>query len=244
MKHSEEHIAPRNLNNTPMRTQYSICVALTALLSLHGFAAEKATFVQNLEAGKTQTIVTYGTSLTAAGAWVNQFGAELEKKFPGKAKVINSAKSGMWSKWGVDNFDKQVIAKKPDTIIIEFAINDAFLKYSTTVDQARQNLENMIERMKKARPESEIILMTMDPPIGEHLAKRPKIEEYYEMYRAVARQHHLLLIDHEPNWRRVLKQGDAEYKKLVPDGIHPNAEGCEKIILPEIMKSVGLARTL
>ncbi|MEI6534180.1 MAG: SGNH/GDSL hydrolase family protein [Verrucomicrobiaceae bacterium] len=224
-----------------MRTQFSFCLTLTALLSINLFAAEKATFIQNLDAGKTQTIITYGTSLTAAGAWVNQLGAELEKRFPGRAKIINSAESGMWSKWGVDNLYKRVVEKTPDTVIIEFAINDAFLKYATTVDQARQNLENMIERINKARPASEIILMTMNVPIGEHFTKRPKIEDYYEMYRDVAKHRHFLLIDHEPNWHKVLKQGETDYKKFVPDGIHPNAEGCGKIILPELMSALGLS---
>ncbi len=218
----------------------SLCLILTTLFTLNVFAAEKATFIKNLEAGKNQTIVTYGTSLTAAGAWVKQLGAELEKRFPGRARVINSAKSGMWSKWGVDNLDDHVIANKPDAVIIEFAINDAFLKYKTTVEQARLNLENMIERIKKAQASSEIILMTMDPPIGEHLVQRPKIEKYYQMYRDVAKQHQFLLIDHEPNWHLVLKQGELEFKKLVPDGIHPNPGGCEKIIIPEMISALGI----
>lgn len=215
-------------------------LAVSLILTSIGSGAEKATCIQNLEAGKTQTIVTYGTSLTAAGAWVKQLGTELEKSFPGRAKIANSAQSGMWSKWGVDHLDERVIAKKPDTVIIEFAINDAFLRYATTKEQARENLENMIGRIKKSQPASEIILMTMNPPIDEHLAQRPQIEDYYEMVRGVAKQHQFLLIDHEPNWHKVLKQGEAEYKKLVPDGIHPNAEGCEKIILPEMMTALGL----
>ena len=100
--------------------------------------------VKNLKAGKTQTIVTYGTSLTSGGAWVRQLDAALKARWPGQARVVNSGAGGMWSTWGVDNLDARVIEKKPDTLFIEFGINDAYLDYKTSVVKARANLENMI----------------------------------------------------------------------------------------------------
>lgn len=203
-------------------------------------AAEPAAFVARLNAGKPQTLVTYGTSLTAGGAWVGQLQKALDNKFPGLAKVINSGAGGMWSKWGVDNLDKRVIEKAPDAVIIEFAINDAFLKYDTSPADARRNLENMIDRIQKARPQCQVILMTMNPPTGVHLEQRPKILDYYEVYRQVAKQRHLLLIDHFPNWADLLKRDEATFKKYVPDGIHPNALGCEKVIVPQLLRSLGV----
>lgn len=210
------------------------------LAGLNVVAADEARFVANLGAGKAQTIVTYGTSLTAGGAWVGQVKAALDKKFPGLPKVINSGQGAMWSKWGVDHLEKRVLAKKPDAVFIEFAINDAFLAYSTTVKQARANLENMIDRIAKQNADCEVILMTMDPPIAEHLQRRPNIAEYYQMYRDVARERKLRLIDHLPNWEKILKEGEPAYRKLVPDGIHPNAAGCEKVITPHILRAIGL----
>ncbi|MCX7048258.1 MAG: hypothetical protein NTX50_22585 [Candidatus Sumerlaeota bacterium] len=72
--------------------------AMFAVFSATIGAAEKSVFVANLEKGTSQTIITYGTSLTQGGAWVKQLQAALNGKFPGKAKVINSAQGGMWSK--------------------------------------------------------------------------------------------------------------------------------------------------
>ena len=48
--------------------------------------------------------------------------------------------------------------------------------------------------------------MVMNPPIGIHLERRPKIEEYYQMYRIVAKVRKLLLIDHAPNWEKILEE--------------------------------------
>ena len=115
------------------------------------------------------------------------------------AAVINSGQGSSWSKWGVDNLDTRVIAKKPDTVFIEFGINDAYLPYKTSVADARANLETMITRILEAKPDTEIILMTMNPPTGVHLDRRPGFKDYYEMYRDVAKERKILLSDHEPN---------------------------------------------
>lgn len=215
-------------------------LSLVLLLPICSHAAEKADFVTALEAGRPQTVVTYGTSLTAGGAWVTQLQQALNAQFPKLATVINSGQGAMWSDWGVKNLDERVIAKKPDAVFIEFSINDAFLQYATSTATARKNLENIIERIQKAEPKCEIILMVMNPPIGVHLESRPKITDYEQVYRDVAKEQKLRLIDHSAAWQKVLKQGEAEYKRLVPDGIHPNADGCTEIITSNIIKGTGL----
>ena len=204
-------------------------------------AADQNTLIGHLKGGRTQTIVTYGTSLTAGGAWVGQLQSALDRRFPGLAKVVNRGAGAMWSKWGVDNLEARVIEKKPDAVLIEFAINDAFLEYKTSTDEARKNLENMIDRILKANPQCQIILMTMNPPIGVHLERRPKVDEYYEIYRQVAKDRNLLLIDHNANWKKVLQEDAASFHKLVPDGIHPDARGCETVILPQLLQSLGVS---
>jgi lysophospholipase L1-like esterase len=226
-----------NINKSKLyAAMLTICIIPATLCQ----AREQSRLVINLEAGKHQTVITYGTSLTAGGAWVKQLQQALNRSYPGKAKVINSGKGAMWSKWGVDNLEKRVINKKPDTIFIEFAINDAYLPYKTSVKQAQSNLENMMEKILKDNPKCEIILMVMNPPIGVHLQHRPKIKEYYEMYRNVAKDLKLLLIDHYPKWEKILNEDPDLFNKYVPDGIHPGAEGCKIVIIPNITKALRI----
>ena len=219
--------------------------------ALVDFVIERATgsnafarsgFATKLAAGERQTLVAYGTSLTAGGAWVGQLKAALDKAYPGQATVINSGRGAMWSTWGVENLDQRVIAKNPDTVFIEFGINDAFLRYKTSVARARTNLVEMIDRIEEARPGCEIVLMTMNPPIRVHLERRPNIEAYYGMYREVAAERGLRLIDHEPRWRALLESDPKRFDELVPDGIHPGAAGCGEVITPAIWKGLGLDR--
>ena len=217
-------------------------VLLTLCLLFSGCTSRgvESRLVVNLESGKQQTVITYGTSLTAGGPWVHQLQEALNSSYPGKAKVINSGAGAMWSKWGVDNLDKRVIAKNPDTMLIEFAINDAYLPYKTSVEQAQSNLENIIERILESNSKCEIVLMVMNPPIGVHLERRPKIKDYYQMYRDVAKARRLLLIDHYPKWEKILNEDPKLFNKYVPDGIHPGAEGCKAVILPNITKALGI----
>lgn len=204
-------------------------------------AGDGCQLVANLKAGKKQVVVTYGTSLTAGGAWVGHLRDALNKDYPGLATVINSGQNSMWSGWGVSNLESRVIAKKPDTVFIEFAMNDAFLEYKTSLAQARSNLVIMIDRILASNPGAEIIVMTMNPPRGVHLSRRPKIADYYQMYRDVARERHLMLIDHDAAWQPVLED-KARFAKLVPDLIHPSAEGCAQVITPAIFKALGLPK--
>ncbi len=217
-------------------------VATIAILTLvsNALAGDSSRLAGSLKAGKQQTVVTYGTSLTAGGAWVSQLQHALNARYPGLATVINSGQGAMWSKWGVDNLDARVIAKKPDAVLIEFAINDAYLDYRTSVAEARSNLTNMIDRILASKADTEIVLMTMNPPTGIHLERRPKIGDYYQMYRDVANARKLLLIDHAANWERILKKESDLFARYVPDGIHPGPDGCAQVITPAILQTLGI----
>jgi len=202
-------------------------------VSLHA----KSRTVRNLEAGKPQCIVTYGTSLTDGAPWVGAMAEALNKDFPKLATVINSGAGGQWSGWGVANLTERVLNHHPDTVFIEFGINDATLDRHPTVAQARHNLETMIDRILQQNPQCEIILMTMSVPI-DYRQSRPHIDAYYQMYREVARDRHLLLIDHEPAWREIMQNSPALYKKYLPDEVHPGTEGNQQVIVPAILDTL------
>jgi len=215
-------------------------------LALPCHAAEKSRLVTQLEAGKKQVVVAYGTSLTSDGAWVSQMAGVLNQKFPGLATVINSGGSGQWSGWGVTNLEKRVLCKHPDTVFIEFSINDCAEHFKCTVEIAKRNLETMIDSIRKTNPQCEIILMTMTPGNGfpeGHRSYRKGIEGYYEMYRSVAKARNLTLIDHYPNWKALETRDKELFLKYVPDTIHPTAEGCSKMVTPVILAALGIKDT-
>jgi len=201
---------------------------------------KKSLLITNLEAGKKQTVVTYGTSLTAVGAWVDQLRSVFEQNYPGQVNLINSGSGGSNSDWGRKNFEERVIQKKPDTVFIEFAVNDAVARRRTSVEHAQANLEGMIDRLLKAQPDCEIILMVMNPPVAHTKRDRPNLAAYNQMYRDVAKERKLQLIDHYPAWEKILNEDPGRFLHYVPDAIHPVREGARDVITPAIAKAVGM----
>jgi len=224
-----------------MKMEYAVlALAISVILPLAGVAGSRESLVSRLDAGEKQTVVVYGTSLTAVGVWVDQLRTVLEQNYPGQITLINSAHGGSNSDWGRKSFDEKVIKQDPDTVFIEFAINDAVTGRNVSVGQARENLEEMMDRLLKSNPDCEIILMTMNPCVAHHKARRPDLTAYYQMYRDVAGERGVQLIDHYPVWEKLLNEEPGLFLSYVPDGIHPVREGALQVIMPTMIQSLGL----
>ncbi len=239
----------------------SVCHASVAVEPTHqstpvesqGVAMEPTKIIQRLECGEKVTIVTMGTSLTGGTwRWVDVMKAWLDRDYPEQVTIKNlgvGASASMtvpamkgnkwtWKRCGLDRIP-QAIAAKPDVVFIEFATNDAFKNYGISVKQSRQNLESMISQLQKANPKTDVILMTMNIAIGKHgNIDRPNQLLYQNMYRDVATAKGLRLVDCYPAWEKLFKENPDLFRKLVPDGIHPQLPGYREILLPILQKTV------
>ncbi|MBN2163152.1 MAG: FAD-dependent oxidoreductase [Pontiellaceae bacterium] len=218
-------------------------------------AGQPLNFLTDLASGDHITMIVYGTSLTANGAWVGRLGSWLGAAYPGQVTLINSGLSGKNSAEGVAQLQAKVLDHNPDVIFIEFAMNDAFLydppTPSLSVQEARDNLEFMIDSILAENPDCEIILQTMNtvwdspPPAGSGLSatKRPYLSDYYAMYRSVAADRNLLLIDHHPTWAALQANDLSAFEAAIPDGVHPGAAGLDTYMVPFLKWKVsgGLA---
>ena len=207
-------------------------------------AAPPARFVAALQAGRAQHVLIYGTSLSRSGAWVNQLKEHLDARFPGLVRLTNSARGGQHSGWGLQNVESAVIGHRPDVVFLEFAINDAVTRFDLSVDTVRRNVAGMLDRIAAALPQCEVVLQVMHPAVGipeGHTSHRRDQRIYQDIYRAAARERGLRLVDHAPAWERLLAaEGEAGFKRRVPDGVHPNAAGYAEIVLPTLLRSLGL----
>ena len=219
-------------------------LAILLLTTLH--QTQASDLLRDLAAGRARKIVVYGTSLTAGGPWVGQMQSWLAGNYLGAAAIVNSGLSGKNSAEGVAQLSTKVLAFQPDTVFIEFAVNDAFLYSDGTpqlsVAQARANLLTMIDAIQAPNPRVEIILQTMNPvwnsPTGSNASAtlRPNLPAYYQMYRDVAAERGLLLIDHYPNWVALQTDAPATFQSDVPDGVHPVAVATQAILMPLLQR--------
>lgn len=215
-------------------------------------AAGTSRLIQNLRAGKAQTVVVFGTSLTAGGAWVGGLRTWLDAAYPDLATVHNEAGSGQSSVWALRNIGK-VTRHNPHAVIIEFAMNDAFyppvpgqFQEGVPPETSRANLLRILDSLRAAVPGCEFVLQTMNLPLAKSRRYRPALETYYAGYRAVADSLGLLIADHEPVWKSVLDHDTSFYVSWVPDSLHPDADGSIAITLPGVIGTLvgaGVALT-
>lgn len=226
----------------------SIALAFGAsLIGTTGHAAILAT----LNRGESMTIAAIGTSLTASShsTWFSQMSAWLNGEYPGQATFHDEAIASSASKYtdtykspgsGLDVQLDKALAHNPDAIFIEFAMNDAYSAYGISVDMSKENLQAMIDRIHTWGSEHgksvDIIVQTMNNE--PYSGARPNLPAYYEGYREVAASNGLLLIDNCQNWTALHSSDLTTWRAYIPDGIHPNALGTEKVIIPEIKESL------
>jgi acyl-CoA thioesterase-1 len=209
-------------------------------------AAKGARFIQDLQAGKKVTIVTMGTSLS--NGWpVVMMGDWLTPDFPGQVTFFSECVGASSTAMG-PNGDRSLsglgkipaaIAHRPDVVFIEFGMNDAYLPYNTSLEESKKNLNTIIDAILSANPKTEIILQTMnsclDQDVGvKNASLRPRLAEYYQIHRDFDKERNLLLVDHYPNWLKLMTEDPVSFDKLVPDRVHPGAWGYFTVFLPTL----------
>ncbi|MEZ5324142.1 MAG: MBG domain-containing protein [Verrucomicrobiales bacterium] len=234
-------------------------VLIMLMMGLHSTAlSQQIKFLNAIRDGEYRRIVTMGTSLTAsAPGWPDQLQTWLKTQAPKPENV------SLWNR-GVGagasdhpNWDHPLYehlsgkrwalpliigsSPRPDVVFIEYSINDAYLPYQLSQQDSRDNLNFIIDEYLAFNPDIEIILMTMNNPTGSHLTSRPQIAEYYQIYRDVAEERNLLLIDHYPNWLNLYNTDPAKWDSYFYDGLHPRPEGSENVILPELIRALEAA---
>ena len=196
--------------------------------------------IDRLQTGIKQTVVAYGTSLTAVGAWVDQLQEVFNQQFPGQVNLINGAQGGANSDWGVKNLKDKVLRHRPDCVFIEFSINDAVAVRRTSVEHARNNLNLMIDQILEKNSACEIILMVMNPVFGNGRTRRPNLPAFDDNYREVAKERGFQLIDHGSAWNELLNKDPGHFLFCIPDTVHPLRAGGLAVSTSVMAQALGL----
>jgi len=173
-----------------------------------------------VEVDPRPVIVAFGDSLSAG------YGAEAGKSYPDflqkeidraglKYHVVNEGISGDTTSGGVERLDR-VIAMKPAIVILELGGNDGLRGLPQAV--TRTNMETMVSALRGAGITVVLAGMTLPPNYGEQY-----IRGFEKIYIEIAAKNKLTRIP-------FLLQGVATEPALMQrDGIHPTAEGNEKV---------------
>ncbi len=204
-------------------------------------------------AGQTlaaESIVCIGDSITR-GAYLEPdeaYPAVLETMLPG-TKVINAGVPGNTSGQGLDRLDADVLAHRPDCVVVFFGTNDSVLRaagqYRVPVDRFADNLRQIIDRCSKQN--ARVVLCTLPAINSEpYFQRHPK--EYYQSEGAleaiVGRYRDATLeVGRATNVPVVdlleVFQKNMDLLRPAPDGVHPSAEGCRQIATLVAMQLKG-----
>ena len=158
-------------------------------------------------------ITAFGDSLTAgvAGRSYPEQLQDLLDQNGYQYRVDNQGVSGDTTTDGLARIDN-VIADKPALVLLEFGGNDGLR--GVPVSETRNNLQEMIDRLKKEHLSIVLLGVTLPPNYG-----RDYVKEFTNMYPELAKQDHL-------RYMPFLLLNVYQHRDMMqPDGIHPNGEG-------------------
>ncbi len=215
--------------------------------------------IQNVLAGKRK-IVIVGDSITEAGkypggyVWLLQ--RYLSALYPDrKIEIVNAGISGNKATDMQARFQKDAIDQKPDLVMINVGVNDAFFDFQNRQFYPQGKLptgvplaeyRDKITQMVLAAKAAGIRVVLLSPtPIGEILdsPENRRLQEYIAAMREIALQNQCLFIDLNAPCREVIgtyqKHAGKTLNLLAADGVHPNPSGY-RIIAFTILRGLGV----
>jgi len=164
----------------------------------------------------------YGDSLSAAygialdDGWVSR----LQRRLGAEGHdydVVNASISGDTTRSGLTRMDKALQVHGPAVLILELGGNDGLRGVAPSETQA--NLAGMIEKARDAGAEVLLLGMRLPPNYGPAYTSR-----FEAIYPALAERFGVALVP-------FMLEGVAGHQVLMQhDGVHPRAEGQERIL--------------
>jgi lysophospholipase L1-like esterase len=179
-----------------------------------------------------------GTSVTARYAWPRELAAALSACLPHPVEVGVFARPGMGSAWG-ETIVSEAVRFDPDIVLIEFVGNDSDLRHLRSIDGSRATHRRLIGALRAGGRRPSIALMTMNPAFGLRGLARPRMAAFHAMYRELAREADVGLIDTIPRWHALLATADR--RTLLPDGLHPTDDAQSRVMLDATVPMLAAA---
>ncbi len=181
--------------------------------------------IERLFRGEHTLIVALGDSLTQGWMVRKGYLAFLEEMlgslFPSASfKILNRGIPGDTAEGGLMRVREDVIDEDPNCVLVQFALNDAFIGYP--VERFRHNLQSIVDRIGE-NTDAEIILLT-----SVHLVESrdsATAAPFYDAIEKLGAANGLPVVRVHEYWRKKISEG-AEFRGLVqPDMVHPTVEG-------------------
>jgi lysophospholipase L1-like esterase len=221
---------------------FCFLLLLTGILILYGvvpgtFESERHAAVSPLSVPdkEAKSVLVVGASLIARGDWIDEVEQQI-RACNKDASVVRLAMPGANSAWGLSALREYFRETRADIVVVSFAGNDASLWRGFPLFMSRAYHSEIIA-LSQAHS-AEVILATMNPAWELEVWERPGQQAYRNMYRKLADEIGLLVVDTTPLWFALDEDTRTAW---VPDGLHPTEQAMRQIAVPafaEVLQAV------
>lgn len=186
------------------------------------------------------SISTEADASAISGAWPKQPGyptlvaRELESRYDSRVTLTNLSKGGMDSKWGLTRVPN-VIAEKPDLLLLAFGMNDASGR--RTPEEFARITRDTIAAVRAALPDCSIILVSSMTANSEWVHAAPELYPKYAAALEALTGPGIALADITAVWSAV--ESRKKHFDLTGNGLnHPNDFG-HRLYADAILAIIG-----
>ncbi|XHS80480.1 GDSL-type esterase/lipase family protein [Burkholderiaceae bacterium UC74_6] len=188
-------------------------------------------FMGRLAAGELLTVATLGGSITTGYAAQppreKGYAALLARALGSNVKLVNAGVSGTDSAAAVQRVNAQVLAAKPDLVIVEFGVNDQWLDPAVRTS----SYEALLRRIMNSPSHPAVLVLALTQA-------RNQTRDAVEIQLKLARHYGLTALDFG-TWA----DAHGGWAGLYDEPVHPNARGHERIAqaIEQTLRAVAAA---
>lgn len=206
----------------------AMCLAIGAFPAK---AADFATFEKRVQSGQPVNIVFFGGSLTWGAqstdpqntSYRARMAERFAEKYPkGKLRFWDSAIGGTGSQLGIFRLDRDVLARKPDLVFLEFTVNDG------AYDQPHPDRLASYEAIVRKLVAADIPVVQVIFPVKPDVLPNPPARPLDIEHKKIAALYHLPSANAVELVQKRVQEGKATPNTLwdnPKDGTHPGDNG-------------------
>ena len=180
---------------------------------------------QKLQNGEKALIVGFGDSLTQG--WMTRKGyldfldEMLKGKYPRcNYTILNRGTPGDTSDAGLYRIMRDVVDEDPDLVLVQFALNDAYLGVSrgAFINYMRQIINSI-----KNNTFAEMLVLTSVYLLNPR--ENIVAEDFYAALEDLCREEELGIVKVHEHWKNAVHAGVEHHELVQGDGVHPTVKG-------------------
>jgi lysophospholipase L1-like esterase len=181
--------------------------------------------LRKLKNGDPSIIVALGDSLTygwmVEAGYIDFFKEMILSKYPGSdIQIISKGVPGDTALDGLYRVERDVIIHKPDLVLIQFALNDAFS--GCPGSRFQETIQAIINKVR-TDTRAEILLVTSILPGNEY--DENIVNGFFDRLRNIAETSNISFVVVHEYWKKKISEGIPFSSLLQTDQVHPTVEG-------------------